>query len=210
MTENKFYPKELKNACRGLAFWIGYRRSIYNLYHIPEAAVVTEFCNLLSAHLGNDKFLFPEQMYKKLTDQPDIRQIRCDVAVFRKIEKVKLEDRAPEQVEYVVEVKRYDSSDNAIQEDIRRLGTYLASKPDPKPQAFLVISCEGTIPEEYSQSIQKKVDDTFGIIKLDAKRGTQTTNDGNTYSVRQLAKALSSENIKVNETHSVVVIEVHS
>ena len=51
-------PQFLESALRGLAYWMGHRASYFNKYPLPEAALVTEGCNLIQANLGNDQVFF--------------------------------------------------------------------------------------------------------------------------------------------------------
>lgn len=67
MAKNNELPKWLIPPLQGLAFWIGHRHSLFKGYHLLEAALVAESCNLIQANLPkNELILVPECLYKNL------------------------------------------------------------------------------------------------------------------------------------------------
>jgi hypothetical protein len=155
----------METALQGLAFWIGHRRALFRHYPLPEGALVAEACNLLQANKPDDLVLKPECMYKNLVPTgrlpKDISsQARADLVVCNA--NARQADRSQnisDLVKFVLEVKRGDAPKHLINEDLRRLQSFLrASSPDIR--AFLLIASEANSPNmfvEDGKAIRRKV-----------------------------------------------------
>lgn len=80
--EHKF----LEDALQGLAFWIGYRKSLFYDYPISESALVAEACSLIQSGKFRELVLLPERMYKDLVPpnnahQEESERSRADLVI---------------------------------------------------------------------------------------------------------------------------------
>jgi hypothetical protein len=190
----------METALQGLAFWIGHRRALFRHYPLPEGALVAEACNLLQANKPDDLVLKPECMYKNLVSTgrlpKDIsRQARADLVVCNT--GVRQADRGQNisaHVRFVLEVKRGDAPKHLINEDLRRLQSFLRASP-PDVRAFLLIASEANSPKMFvkdGKSIRRKV-------PIDGSPGH--------FMVRRTLKASSSFSSKAS-AHYVCLLEV--
>lgn len=59
-------PKWSDKVLRGLAYWIGYKKQLYDFYPIREGELVGEALSLLSSKLDNDFRLNAEVKYRDM------------------------------------------------------------------------------------------------------------------------------------------------
>ena len=76
-------PKYIWNAMQGLAYWIGYKKRLYQYYSLSESAIVTEFCSLLQAGLNNNEIVLCERQYRNFFNKvpKELKRCRMDVTV---------------------------------------------------------------------------------------------------------------------------------
>ena len=56
-------PEYIVNAMQGLAYWIGYKKCLYNYYPLSECAIVSEFSSLLQSGANEDEIVLCERQY---------------------------------------------------------------------------------------------------------------------------------------------------
>jgi len=191
-------PRFLENALQGLAFWIGHRHSLFSSYPLPEGAMVAEACNLIQANLSDSLELKPECQYKRLVEPNVILNgigdlARADLAVLSR-NNDGLEVDEYHRVQFVMEVKRGSASRAGVDDDLRRLFTFLSST-ETNARAFLIVVSESKAPTRF-------VKDGKSIL------GSHSLPDsGGCYHVRRTVKAAASFSNK-NTAHYVCLIEV--
>ena len=78
-------PRYIWNAMQGLAYWIGYKKRLYQYYSLSESAIVTELCSLLQAGLNNNEVVLCERQYrnffKKKKLPNDLEKCRMDLTI---------------------------------------------------------------------------------------------------------------------------------
>src|SRR5262245_419134 len=123
--------KWLEHALQGLAFWIGHRHSFFNGYPLSEGALVAEACNLIQANLRPGLLLLPECMYSNLVaPRVAIRGVgalaRADLVLCDEAAKpIGRDGNISAHTRFVIEVKRGDAPTRLVNEDLRRLHSYL-------------------------------------------------------------------------------------
>ncbi len=190
-------PMFLEAALQGLAFWIGHRHSLFRSYPLPEGAMVAEACNLIQANLSDSLQLVPECQYKKLVPtKANLEGIgdlaRADLVIFRRDGSV--DEHQPKDVHFVMEVKRGSASKAGINEDLRRLHTFLQAT-QTQARAFLVIVSESKAPTRFVSEGKSRL----GTHKVP---GT-----GGCFHVRRTVKAAASFSNK-SSAHYVCLLEV--
>ncbi|WP_155987027.1 hypothetical protein [Thioalkalivibrio sp. ALE11] len=191
-------PRFLENALQGLAFWIGHRHSLFRSYPLPEGAMVAEACNLIQANLSDSLELRPECQYKRLV-QPDAQLngigdlARADLVVFsRNIGNEPNGD--PDRVQFVMEVKRGSAANANINDDLKRLYTFL-SGTQTNARAFLIVVSESKAPARFVAGGKSRL----GSHPIPDSLGC--------FHVRRTVKAAASFSNK-NSAHYVCLIEV--
>ncbi len=194
-------PQWLIDAMQGVTFWIGHRRTIFRHYPLSESALVTEACNLIQANISENYYLFPEQTYKKLSKAPlppilD-KQKRADLAIYYSEEKNTKKD--VDNLRYVFEVKRANTTKKSRIKDIKRLACLLEDKRNSNIRCFLIVISEHDMPEDYV------------TLEGNARTTKHFIDCGNTktayYSVRRVLKASAGFRNK-KSGHYACIIEV--
>jgi hypothetical protein len=120
-------PSWTTTALQGLAFWIGYKRSLYRDYPLSEGALVTELRSLIHANLPDDLFLLCEvgysQLVKKGVTRPKIiaGSVRADLVIAGEIESKKTPGKTIYTPHVVMEFKRARAAASQITKDLQRL-----------------------------------------------------------------------------------------
>lgn len=190
----------LEHALQGLAFWIGHRHSLFRDYPLAEGALVAEACNLIQANLPHDFVLFPECLYKNLTlDQSAVAGIGakaradlvlCDIAART----IGREGHIAAHTRFVIEVKRGNASAQAINDDLKRLHSYLGSSAHGT-RCFLLVVSESRAPTRFVKDGKSKLG-AHDIPGADGK-----------FYVRRSVKAAASFSGKTS-AHYVCLVEV--
>lgn len=193
-------PKFLEAALQGLAFWIGHRHSLFRSYPLPEGAMVAEACNLIQANLPDTLKLQPECQYRRLVERNVNlegigRMARADLVIFSRHGHGKLdEENLTHQVHFVMEVKRGSASTSGINEDLKRLYSFLRAT-QTNARAFLIVVSESKAPKRFVTDGKSRLG-TFPIPSSDG-----------CFHVRRTVKAASSFS-KKSSAHYVCLIEV--
>lgn len=154
----KDLPVYLVKALQGVAYWMGYRSSLFSSYHLSESALVTETCNLIYANLDNQKCLIPEVKYKYIVPpnasfasvaglKPDWR---ADLVVGAKRNGKALPRGTSifPECEHVFEVKKANSA--YISDDLVRLARFMELHQGTVPRrGFLLIFSENKVPTKF-------------------------------------------------------------
>lgn len=138
-------PGWVITALQGLTFWIGYKRSLYRDYPLSEGALVTELRSLLHANLPDELFLKCEVGYSHLVKvsprpTPIAGRTRADLVVVTKLESPTKPGKVVFSPQYVFEFKRAGAPAREIDNDLKRLAAFHASRPAAR--AFLVVLSE--------------------------------------------------------------------
>ena len=164
--ETKKNPIWVEPALQGLAFWLGYRKQLFQHHDLPEGALVAELSSIIYAHIGQDEKLECEFHYSNLIADPDLS--RVDIALLR------------EDIPHTfIEVKRGKVATKLIDADINKLSRVRESNPTIR--CFLIIGSQGKLPSRF-------VDRETGR----AIRGLQENSDGVRYKVTRVCKAAAS------------------
>ena len=144
----------LVRALQGLAFWIGHRRSLYRGYPLSEGSLVAEACNLIFTNLSDDLTLIPECLYRNLVISasaiPGLGELsRADLVICSADAKViGREGNIASHAKFVIEVKRGKASTKSIDDDIRRLHSFL-EVAEPNTRCFLIVVSENYAPKRF-------------------------------------------------------------
>ncbi len=193
-------PRFLERALQGLAFWIGHRHSLFRSYPLPEGAMVAEVCNLIQANLSDTLNLQPECQYKYLvppgTQLKGIGSLaRADLVIFSCMASDLIEKKDVfKHVHFVIEVKRGSASKAAIDEDLRRLYTFLCST-QTHARAFLVVVSESRPPNRFVSEGKSRL----GTYLIPKSKGC--------FHVRRTVKAAASFSNK-SSAHYVSLLEI--
>jgi hypothetical protein len=193
-------PRFLERALQGLAFWIGHRHSLFRSYPLPEGAIVAEACNLIQANLSDSLVLQPECQYKRLVP-PGVQVIgvgdlaRADLVIFSDAAKPTLRqgDVSP-HVHFVIEVKRGSASKAAIDDDLRRLHSFLCATPT-NARVFLIVVSESKAPNRFVSEGKSRL----GTHQIHSCAGC--------FHVRRTVKAAASFSNK-SSAHYVCLLEI--
>lgn len=130
-------PKWATGALQSTAYFVGYRLSNYNLYHLSEGTLVDEFVTQVQNRINNLGLTSRERMYKELSDNlKEMGTKRADITLFK-----------GDIVNSIIEVKRAEAPPNEIEKDLRRL--IIAKKAIPEARCFLVILSQKNRPIEF-------------------------------------------------------------
>lgn len=191
-------PRFLENALQGLAFWIGHRHSMFRSYPLPEGAMVAEACNLIQANLAESLELKPELQYQKIvppgTGLDGIGSLaRADLTILSR-HGSDAGARESERVHFVMEVKRGSAAKASIDDDLKRLHTFLDGTPT-NARAFLIVVSESRAPARF-------------VIEGKSRLGSHPVPGTNgCFHVRRTVKAAASFSQK-SSAHYVCLIEV--
>ena len=163
-------PEYIENAMQGLAYWIGYKKSLYHYYSLSESATVTEFCSLLQAGLNNNEYVLCERQYSNFfTQTPEgLENKRIDITIveiskndtenfeksFSTPKNKKENGFLKDCAKVVFEVKLLDSPDSLKKEDYKRLKKIKEENKNIITY-FLLIS-ENNLPQKYVNEISGK------------------------------------------------------
>jgi hypothetical protein len=179
--KRKRVPEWITTSIQGLTFWVGYKRSLYRDYPLPEGALVTELRSLLYANLPDDLFLKCEVRYSKLVKRSPalvrtFGQTRADMVIANKIESTEQEGKFKLHPRFVLEFKRANAATHLIDKDLHRLAAIKVARPDVR--TFLLVLSEG---DRYDRFV-----DANGKSRSEDQR---ISGSAATFSVRRTVKA---------------------
>lgn len=191
-------PRFLENALQGLAFWIGHRHSLFRSYPLPEGAIVAEACNLIQANLSDTLELRPECQYQRLvrpgTPLNGIGDMaRADLVIFSRHGGNDLSNDS-DRVHFVIELKRGSAAKANIDNDLKRLYTFL-NGTQTNARAFLILVSESKAPPRFVIGGKSQL----GSHSIPGSQGC--------FHVRRTVKAAASFSNK-HSAHYVCLIEV--
>lgn len=174
--------KWAERALQGLAFWMGYRRALFDGYEIPEAALVTESCSLLQTSLPKELVLLCEQQYKKILPPNAPLKIlgkldRADLVIAHNSVRKAKAGAITQHLEIVIEVKRWATKWKLIVDDMQRLHEMikLANKP---LRGWLFVISERELPDAF---VTEEGASIGGVHQIEKSEGY--------YKVRKTCKA---------------------
>lgn len=183
---NRAVPEWLEPALQGITFWIGHRRSMYRHYPLTEGAIVAELCNLIHAQLRDGRRLDCEEPYKEILGTQSAKgsssNQRADLVVTA--------GATSNNYVAVIEVKRGNSSNADIDEDIRRLASVKVARAGTR--AFLIVVSEGIRPRRFVNN---------------AGRAIRKHESGMRYAVRRVCAASPSVK-RGNRANYAVLVEI--
>ena len=121
-------PYWANDCLRGICFWLGHRYANYPFYHLGEAAIVGELCNLLNARLKRNERLLCEVYYKNMGLQ--LGESRADLVIIDSEGSTKRGDDVTKHLKCVIEVKRAENDDTMLRRDLYRLKLLQAALKD--------------------------------------------------------------------------------
>lgn len=191
-------PKFLENALQGLAFWIGHRHSLFRSYPLPEGAMVAEACNLIQANMSDSLELKPEVQYRRLvtpgTQLVGIGDLaRADLVVLSR-HGANGSANDFERVHFVMKVKRGSATKAGIDDDLKRLYTFLGGT-QTNARAFLIVVSESKAPTRFITEGKSRL----GSHSIPGTSGC--------FHVRRTVKAAATFS-KRNSAHYVCLLEV--
>ena len=192
-------PQFLERALQGLAFWMGHRSALFSEYPLPEAALVSEMCNLIQANLSGEQRLCPEVLYRRIVDIKGTvitKGARADLVIMDASAPDPYEQDIHHAVQFVFEVKRAASTVAAINEDLQRLYAFKKNCAN-KARAFLIIASEKKLPTRF-------VDEKSGQSRL---RSHSIPKTSGCYHVRRTVKAAASFE-RIENANYVCIVEV--
>lgn len=179
-------PEYIVNAMQGLAYWIGYKKCLYNYYSLSELAIVSEFSSLLQSGANQNEIVLCERQYCNFFTEKnipkDVNKQRADLTVaelenFGSEVHCVLADENKQKIGFlrdkakvVFEVKLHSSSKTLINDDIQ----WLKKIKDANESivTYLLLVSENEIPEEF-------VDISSGHGKKDYQLTNNRHNDEN-------------------------------
>lgn len=163
-------PRWAVKALQGLSFWMGYRCSLYADHPLPEAALVTETCNLIFANLRGGEQLVCERLYRTLLPKgkwPQKSQARADLLVVDgSSSKINATENLSAHSFVVIEVKRASASRGLIDKDLQRLAKLKAALP--KNSAMMFVISEGRLPDRFVDPEGVRIKQKHPIPKTEA------------------------------------------
>lgn len=158
-------PVWSETMLQGLAYWMGYKRTLYRHHLLTEGAIVAEAVSLIHSNLKDSERVECEVGYPKLGSQAG--KTLADIVVF-----------SGDQPTCVIEVKRGKASNSLIAADLQKLQAI--KKINKSVRCFLLVASQGNLPTNY-------VDKQTG----EAKKGTYQL-DGIGFRIIRVCKAASS------------------
>ncbi len=204
-------PAWASEVLQGLAYWIGYSRAYYRHYHLLEAAITAELCNLLNAKInsgGENLYLCAEVPYRKLLSKKNQRSDdnrRLDLLITSKPEKnCANSDNFSKTGKIAIEVKRGDAPKSEITRDLRRLAELKSANSNLR--TFLIIAGESKLPKQYAWFNRPKMKKG-----LQANRSVQSLPNSEKqpaieFKVRRVCKAMATTAPK--SLHTAMLVEV--
>lgn len=169
-------PDYIINAMQGLAYWIGYKKCLYNYYSLSELAIGAEFSSLLQSGANENEIVLCERQYCNFFTEGnipnDVNKHRMDLTVAelknpKKEIAVILDDDNKQKIGFlrgkakvVFEVKLQSSSKSLIKEDFKWLKKI--KKANPSIITYMLLVSQDQVPEEF-------VDDASGHGKRDCQ-----------------------------------------
>ena len=163
--ENGFtiVPEYIVNAMQGLAYWIGYKKCLYNHYSLSELAIVSEFSSLLQSGANENEIVLCERQYCNFFTEKnipkDVNKQRIDLTV---VELKNIKEESPiildndnkqkigflrKKAKIVFEVKLQSSRKDLIDKDIEWLKKI--KKENKSIVTYLLLVSENEIPKEF-------------------------------------------------------------
>lgn len=125
-------PKWIDPVLQGLAYWIGYKKQFYHGHLINEGAIVSEALSLLSVNIEPVQKIYCEEMYSKIVSGIN-RKERADLVIYKN-----------DKIEFVIEVKRFESGKNLIDADLKKLARI--KNGNIEIRCFLLLVSQKSIP----------------------------------------------------------------
>ena len=153
-------PRWAVKALQGLSYWIGYRHSLYAGHPLPEAALVTEACNLIHTNLRDNETLVCERLYRTLVRKGYWKaenQARVDLLVLKDHpHRAKSYEDLSTSSFVAIEVKRGSTRGKLIDRDLQRLAQLKAARPEICAMLFVI--SEARRPRRFVEStgVRKK------------------------------------------------------
>jgi len=175
---------------QGLAFWTGYRQSLFPSHPLPEAAFVAQACGLIVGQFQGK--LECEKLYRDIAGvtppEPIGPLARCDLAIYPP------EGKSQDRPDAIIEVKRASAPKALIDADLFRLA--FLKQYHPNARAWLIAISQGAKPTRFVTKDGKSQPGRNPIPKTDFY-----------FKVRRICKA--SATFKSQEkAHYVCLIEV--
>lgn len=180
-------PKWVNPSLQALAFWIAYKKQLYQHHPIKEGAIVLELLGLISSNIDNKVYTHSEVQYRS-NNKNNLADIVLADSPLRK-------NLSYKEILSIIEVKR-DKSKTKINPDIERLGKYKIE--NPQVRCFLIVVSESKRPNRFVGNNGE----ALGIIEK---------SEWNDYkvNVRRVCKATSSfRDNNVEKAHYVCLIEI--
>lgn len=131
----KTSPKWIDPVLQGLAYWLGYKKQFYHGHLINEGAIVSEALSLLSVNIEPVQKIYCEEMYSKIVSSIN-RKERADLVIYKH-----------DKIEFVIEVKRFESGKNLIDADLKKLARI--KNGNIEIRCFLLLVSQKKIPFLY-------------------------------------------------------------
>lgn len=128
-------PYWSERLLQGTAFWIGYKTQLFKDYPLTEGAIVGEAVSLITGALKEGYTLECEIMYKNLNVNTN-RRTRADLVI-----------KKGDYVDSIIEVKRANSANKKIEDDLKRLSNFHKTNPDSR--CFLLLVSQKFRPYNY-------------------------------------------------------------
>jgi hypothetical protein len=175
-------PRWALTAIQGLAFWIGYKRSLYRDYPMSEGALVTELRSLIHANLSDRYRLVCEVGYAKLVkagvSRPTIiaGKARADLVIEKDVESRQAPGTMISVPFAVMEFKRAGAPAAQIMKDLQRLAALKSVRPSVR--VFLLVLSDSA---RNGKFVTEAGISRGGLHRIDGARGY--------YKVRRTLKA---------------------
>ena len=104
---NQALPNWVNHGLQSLAFWVGYKKSLYSAYPFSEGALVDELLTIISRWTKDIEYLERERAYRELAEGIDQNKY-LDLAIGLKSKEGKYGKRLNvNTISTAIEVKRY-------------------------------------------------------------------------------------------------------
>ena len=131
--------KWIDRVLQGIAYWMGYKKQLFNGHLINEGAIVSEVTYIMSSCLGLNQKIACEKQYSHISSKIKSKEF-ADIVRY-----------TDDKIDLVLEVKRFENGQRLIEADIYKLSKAKESSKDIR--CFLLLVSQSKAPFPYINEI---------------------------------------------------------